>query len=45
MTKEEYASKYDLEVHYMADLEETLKSFTGKMYINSGVNTDSNLKT
>jgi len=39
------AEKYSLEVRYMADMEECLKSFNGKLYINSGVNSDSSLKT
>jgi len=45
MKKEEFAAKYEIEVCYMAELEAALKAYTGKMYINAGVNTDSNLKT
>lgn len=45
MTKEQMADKYSLEVRYMSELEDTMKSFEGRLFINNGVNSDSNLKT
>lgn len=45
MKKDEYAQKYQLEVKYMSELEDCLKQYDGKLYINAGTNTDSNLKT
>jgi len=37
--------KYSVEVRYINDLEKTLKDFTGTLYINNGVNSDSSLST
>lgn len=45
ITKEESAEKYKIEVHYMHELEDALKGYSGRLFINEGVNTDSNLKT
>jgi len=45
ITKDQTADKYKIEVKYMSELEEEMKKFTGKLYINEGTNTDSNLKT
>jgi len=45
VTKEQAAEKYQIEVRYSHELEEVLKGFTGTLFINEGVNSDSKLKT
>ena len=50
MTKEDYATKYDLEVRYIDDLPEYLTSQCGAstgttVYVNRGINSDSKLQT
>jgi hypothetical protein len=45
ITKEQFAEKYQMEVRHCHELEDTLASFSGKCYVNLGVNSDSNLKT
>ena len=45
VTKEQAAEKYQIEVRYSHELEEVLKGFTGTLFINEGINSDSKLKT
>ena len=42
-SKETQMTKYGIEVRYLEDLESTLASYTGTMFVNEGVNSDSNL--
>ena len=50
MTKEDYAEKYGIEVRYLEDLEEFMRTNYGAaanatVYVNKGVNSDSKLQT
>lgn len=45
ITKEEAADKYQVEVRYTHELEETIKLFKGKLFVNNGVNSDSDMRT
>lgn len=43
MTKEDYASKYGIEVRYISELKAELPLLNGTMYVNRGINSDSKL--
>ena len=50
MTKEDYATKYGVEVHYIDDLQEFMATQCGissnaTVYVNRGINSDSKLQT
>ncbi len=45
LTKEDASQFYQVEVRYVDEIEETLKSFQGTLFLNDGVNSDSGLKT
>ncbi len=50
MTKEDYATKYDLEVRYIDEMQEYLSAQCGSatgttVYVNRGINSDSKLQT
>ncbi len=43
LTKEQLKEKYQIEVRYIHELEDAIKGFTGTLYLNHGVNSDSGL--
>ena len=45
LTKEDYEAKYEIETHYLDELEQWLKdNGTQKIYTNAGLNTDSGIE-
>ena len=50
LTKEDFAAKYEMEIHYVDELQEYLAANCSPatnttVYVNKGVNTDSKLET
>ena len=45
LTDAEASKKYGVKVRYINQIEETLKNYKGTLYLNSGVNSDSDLST